>query len=554
MQKRLLVLGGIIFFIATGWLYLSHPPVFNSPDEAANYAVIERFARSEGLWLPAVAADTQEIRNLVHPRSMQVAGERLVPAGFLGLPVLYGAVAWLTHPRALAALTPLFALAGLAALYFLVLKVWVPDGPSERRPRDDRRVALWSVALLALHPAFWYYTARGLFHNVLFVSLLLMGVCAMAYRNVILEARLWRADRIQRHKGIVSAGIDVIALILIWLALLVRPSEIWWVLALGVALLWWHRTLFSRERIVWWFVTGAMLALATILLYRYVYGDVSLAAVAAQYGGGTEGVMTRAWWRFLLPFGFHPRVMLWTAARWYGLLALPFTALTLGGLFLTFRAQSQNIRRWLWVFLGVTLWLFIVYGSWLIFDNPSREVTVGGAYLRYWLPSFVLGAPLGAYAIVWCMEKISNKWRLVAGGAVALALLAFTFYVTVMRTDGARDVGQAMDTGAAIRNALKTHDGGIPDNSVILTDREDKFVIGQWQVIQPVKNADNLRAVYTLLNEGKPVFFVTPARSIDEWRDLRDHWFADARVMYTYWFSVGEYEVHALKRVTIPSS
>ncbi|OGL88655.1 hypothetical protein A3H75_00655 [Candidatus Uhrbacteria bacterium RIFCSPLOWO2_02_FULL_51_9] len=147
------------------------------------------------------------------------------------------------------------------------------------------------------------------------------------------------------------------------------------------------------------------------------------------------------------------------------------------------------------------------------------------------------------------MEKLSKKWRIMVGAAVALVLIVFTFYVAVVRTDGVRDAGQAMDTGAAIRSALKTHDGGIPANSVILTDREDKFFVGVWQVIQPVKNTDNLRAVFNLLNEGKPVFFVTPTRTIDEWRDLKDHWFKDARIMYTYWFSVGEYEVHALKRV-----
>ncbi len=507
-----LIAGAIIFFLSTSALYIILEPVFNSPDEAANYAVIERFARGEGLWLPAVAADTQETQNLVHPRSMQVVGDRLVPAGFVGLPVLYGFIARITHIGVVDVLTPLVALGGIVALYFLVLKVW-----------GDRRVAMWSAALLALHPAFWYYTARGLFHNVLFVSLLLLGVCAMTYRKVIP------------------------ALILIWLALLVRPSEFWWVFAF--LFFFWERRSFSWKRIVTWLAAGTVLALATIALYRYVYGDVSLFAVAAQYGGGTEGVVNQTWWRWFLPFGFHPRVMLWSAVRWYGLLALPFTLLSLGGLALTIRAQSQNIRRWAWVFLGVTVWLLVVYGSWLIFDNPSHEVTVGGAYLRYFLPSFVLGAPLGAYVMVWCMEKLSNKWRIVVGGAVAFVLIAFTFYVAVLRIDGVRDVGQAMDTGAAIRNALKTHDGGISATSVILTDREDKFVMSQWQVIQPVKNTDNLRAVYDVLNEGKPVFFVTPARTIDEWRDLKENWFASARITYTYWFSVGEYEVHALKRV-----
>ncbi|MEK7102145.1 MAG: hypothetical protein AAB912_00765, partial [Patescibacteria group bacterium] len=385
INGRIVIALGALFFISTSWLYSASPAVFNSPDEAANFAVIEHFTRSEGLWLPAVAADTQETRNLVHPRSMQVVGDRLVPAGFLGLPVIYGVIAYVTHPIVLAILSPLVALAGIAALYFLVLKMWVPDGPSERRPRDDRRVAMWSAFLLMAHPAFWYYTARGLFHNVLFVSLLLAGFCSVAYRRVIL------------------------GIIFIFLALLTRPSEIWWVAILAILVFMWYRDTVSSRQIVGWVAIAGLLVLATVGLYSYVYGGVSLSAIAAQYGGGTEGVVSGAWWRWILPFGFHPRVMMFSTARWYGLLVLPFTLLTLGGLALTIRAQSQNIRRWAWMFLGVTAWLIAVYGSWLIFDNPSRDVTIGGAYLRYWLPSFVLGAPLGAYVIVWCMEKISNK-------------------------------------------------------------------------------------------------------------------------------------------------
>lgn len=535
MQKRLLIIGGIVFFISTSWLYLSTPTVFNSPDEAANAAVIRQFADGKGLWLPAAVADTQDIRNLVHPRSMQVVGGRLVPAGFLGLPALYGVIALVTHSRVIDVLTPLAALGGLVALYFLVLRGW-----------NDRRIAAWSVALLALHPAFWYYTTRGLFHNVLFVSLLLISF------SVILRPRFVGAEESHTNQmrsfGPLALRMTI-AIVFLWLAILVRPSELWWVLALVLLYLWWQRSVMTKKQIMSWLLLGGGLALITVALYRYVYGDVSFVAVAAQYGGGTEGMAAQAWWRWFLPFGFHPRVMLWSVVRWYGLLALPFTLLTLGGLALVFRTRMENARRWAWLFLGITLWLFIVYGSWLIFDNPSRDVTIGGAYLRYWLPSFVLGAPFGAYAIVWCMDKLSNKWRIIGGATAVLVLVAFTMYVAVIRTDGVRDVKQASEMGERIREALKTHDGGIPANSIILTDREDKFLVDEWQVIQPVKNHDNLRAVYELLNEGKSVFFVTPARSIDEWRDLKEGWFGQARLMYTYWFSVGEIEVHALKRV-----
>lgn len=234
---------------------------------------------------------------------------------------------------------------------------------------------------------------------------------------------------------------------------------------------------------------------------------------------------------------------------WYGWLLLPQALLTLLGIVAVWRAKKRSMRRWLFAYCSVTAWLFLVYGSWLIFDNPSHDVTIGGAYLRYWLPSFVLGAPLAGFALSWIMQKFNKKIALAIGGVVIAGLAGFLVYRAVFSTDGARDVAKAMDFGAELRIALKTHDLGIPDNSIILTDREDKYLTGVWQVITPVKNQDNVQAVYDLLNEGKPVYFVTHLRTIDEWRDLKDNWFNPAHLMYTYWFSVGDYEVHAMRRI-----
>ena len=209
----IMIAGAIIFFASTSFLYLSRASVFNSPDEAAHFAVIQQFARSGELWLSAVPADTQDTRILVHPRSMRVIGDRIVPSGFVGLPFVYGVMARAVPesalPFLLALLTPLMATVALFAFYHIVARLFA-----------DTRVAEWSTVFLALHPAWWYYTVRGLFPNVLLVSLLLISAWLfLRHRQSIVE-----------DAAMVACGA---------LALLVRPSEIWWGAGLSVVVVCW---------------------------------------------------------------------------------------------------------------------------------------------------------------------------------------------------------------------------------------------------------------------------------------------------------------------------
>ena len=164
-KKRWWIAGAVIFFLSTVLLYSASAPVFNSPDEASTYSAISSFWEGRAWHKSAAAVTLPGVKELIYPRSMFVLGDKIVLRGFWGLPVLYSIVSWPFAQIVLGgivfALTPLMSFAVLWGLYHLVSHFFYHPHPC------------WFVFLLSFHPSFWYYTARGMLHNVLFVSLLL---------------------------------------------------------------------------------------------------------------------------------------------------------------------------------------------------------------------------------------------------------------------------------------------------------------------------------------------------------------------------------------------
>jgi hypothetical protein len=121
--------------------------LFVSPDEHAVWTFAERIATTG---VARVSEARNEILNgLLFPRSAVSMGETIVPAGFLGMPYLVGAL-YSTSPFLAASAGPLFSVLGLAALFFIIKKMG-----------GTKEYALLSVVALALHPAWWYYSIRS---------------------------------------------------------------------------------------------------------------------------------------------------------------------------------------------------------------------------------------------------------------------------------------------------------------------------------------------------------------------------------------------------------
>lgn len=172
----------VAMLYVVGSLILVNPAqVYVSPDETANAFFAERFA--ESLSLRGLSDPLLESFDRIHPRSTLVEDGALVPGSFLGLPVVYGFFVMVLGPMVLWILTPLLTILAAHGWRRLVERF------------TTSAVANISYLLFLLHPAVWYYSARGLMHNVLFLDLLVLAVWLWVVRPV------GEVERGERWKG-----------------------------------------------------------------------------------------------------------------------------------------------------------------------------------------------------------------------------------------------------------------------------------------------------------------------------------------------------------------
>lgn len=491
-------------FLAYAFLPLSAPPRYNSPDEASNAFFSAHFARTGYLWYFEPLNLTGN--DVVHPRSVRVVDNFLVPGGFIGLPVLYGGIGRVLGAGVIPYLTPLFALAGVAAWGALV------------RWRFGTKVGIASAVLLAAHPAWWYGASRTMMPNVLFTALVAVSAWlffATPIRAAV-ERRTKEGLRLLRASDAALAGIAAST------AVAVRMAESYW-LALAAALLLafaWRRKAVPWARIAV-FVAGAVLTLAPFLLMNHtLYGH----PLATGYGAGVDvpaGDVPRGMGDRLLgplrpllfPLGFAPRVALenfWTYGiaffGWWSMLVICALVAAAG----SWKRQPAEWRKdaaaYSAVAGAVTAWLVLFYGSWTVQDNPDPSaVTIGSSYLRYWLPAFMLSTAPVAWLAVTAAER-GLKPRV---GRLLLPAVA-ALYVAASGLDVFGASGEGLLT---VRRNLVRYDAVVkeiveitPKASVIIVDRADKYVFPDRPVITPLR-ADSTYAALDVLQRHAAIWY-----------------------------------------------
>lgn len=152
-----------VFFVLYSAPRFRQPLINSSPDEAANYFFTRLFAE-EGV-LNKYEALNEGIDPVVHQRSINVNPENyLVPGSFLGIMLIYGFISKIFGSGIIIFLTPLFAALSSLFFYGIMKKIF------------SRKIAFVSAILMLSHPVFFYYSTRSMFHNVLFIALLIMGI------------------------------------------------------------------------------------------------------------------------------------------------------------------------------------------------------------------------------------------------------------------------------------------------------------------------------------------------------------------------------------------
>ena len=417
---------------------------FSSPDETANYFWISRIARGKPLYY------FEELNglgnNLVHPRSVNAVGGKIVPGSFLGMIIIYGFLAKIFGLWVVPYLTPFFSVLGIVFFYLLIKEIF-----------QKKTISLLAAMLLSFIPPWLYYSSRGMYHNILFMSLLIMGIYELFYifgtghiksfKFKVLNFNLILNSLILKYFLYFFVGL------LIGLAIITRTAEIVWV---GVTVIFIFALHFKK---IHWpgfflFLCGLYLP-ALILMYhnQILYGQVISAGYRSiiPEGGVGEMVDSGVLWQILItPFGFDLKLILVNSFNYlYNFLPYWSAPVVVGAfLFLVLPSKSIqiNYKKRIIYFaycLLLTAYLLIFYGSWSITDRIDQaNLSLGTSYVRYWLPIYIVSMPfLAAFILQSSNFLISNhfKFKIVYRAALVFAMIILFFMpslnLTVHKTD-----------------------------------------------------------------------------------------------------------------------
>lgn len=404
----------VIFFLgASSFNYFTQSDGFikwSSPDETANYNFAKLFGQERKL--SVFESYNLYADDIIHPRSIRSDHGELKPVSFLGIELIYGQIVHWTNFKVLPYLTPLFAAIGLIFYYLLVGRIF------------GRRNAMLSTVVLTFFPVYIYFSARSMFHNVLFVDLLIVGLYFAVMAGQTKEKNKLKILTIDPHtldwkKFIYPA----LAGFFIGLAIITRTSELLW-LGPMLFILW----LINIRRLG---IVKLMIILSFILvgilpaLYwnNILYGSptsggypemnqslfdiaqtsTSLVKTVINHDGYIVNMFNQLRDN-IFHFGFQPRESMRTFVYYFVIMFYWLFWPAVLGLILFF----QDWRHWkarhyayLLSFIIFSLILVFYYGSWEFHDNPDpKSFTIGNSYTRYWLPIYLAAIPLFSLFII----------------------------------------------------------------------------------------------------------------------------------------------------------
>ena len=485
---------------------------WNSPDETANYYFAKSYATSHTLskFEPAniIASD------LVIPRSIKSDHGWLKPVSFLGIILIYGEIGSLTSPAVIPYLTPFFGALGIIFFYLLTRRLF------------SERIGLISAALLAVFPVYVYYSVRSMFHNVLFIVLLIIGfyflIVALDRSYLAVKKIKFKSWQLPRN---VRWGWVFIFLsgLFVGLAVITRTSELLWLgPVLLIILLFYGRRLGLSKIII--FINGLILGLLPALYFNLIlyqspfyggYGQMNQSIVtitrastdlvkhtvaapvvtAAATSTSIYHQLFNSIFHTIFYFGFDTKQS-WNMFLHYVILMFPWLVWLSGfGLaaLAAFNFSKPKKKYLVYLLIWVTLSAILVlyYGSWRFTDNPdASRYTIGNSYTRYWLPMYLMALPLAALAIEFGLRVLFLFFRkrnyykaLVAGGAAVIVLLIASSSINFLlfgSEEGLVNLYYNTNNNKQLGNLVFSL---TPPQSIIMTEYHDKILFPERQVI-----------------------------------------------------------------------
>ncbi len=533
------------FFIATSsFNYLTQKDDFIkwlSPDETANYTFAKYYGQVGDLRI--FEKYNLYVDDIIHPRSFKSDNGELKPMSFLGMLLIYGQFVKYAGYRVLPYLTPFFGAVGIIFFYLLVKNLF------------GKRNAFISAFLFGTLPPYLYYSARSMFHNVLFVVLLIIGLY-FAVRMVKVKARI-AADKTRtatKRKQIAASLLaqakqaDWIGIVFaalgggfIGLAIAVRSSELLWVAPLLI-ILW----LFNVRRIGFTklivFISFIYIAMLPVfywnqVLYGFPYfggypemnsslsgitatGAEILKATAIGDITASKNLFSRLV-DFIFFFGFQPRESLkMFYAYFVRMFPLLFAFAVAGAalFFIRVKKLKKKYVAYLLAYLAAGAILVFYYGSWQFHDNPDPgSFTIGNSYTRYWLPIYIGAIPFASYFIMLVTRSLFPKRlfsgrrrirnvliksaRVIAVAAMAAVSVSFILY------GSEEGLVASAQRQLASKGELDTVLALTERNATIITEYHDKLFFPERKVIYGLFNDSNLVNDYRILAGLLPVYY-----------------------------------------------
>jgi len=403
---------------------------FNSPDETLNYFFTLRLAQDKPLYYQEPLEGLGN--NLIRSRSVNVVGNQVVPGSFYGMYFIYGNLASIFGSSIITYLTPFFAVVGVIFFYLLITLIF------------NRHIALITSLLAYTFPGWVYFAARSMYHNVLFVSLLIVGLYLLAKLLLKPKDNVLKSQQkvdLSWIKKIKNYFLYSLAGSLVGLSLITRTSEIGWVAVLVVLIF-----IFNIKRINWFgllfFITFLVITFIPVFALNYeIYNSPLSVSYRPDITGEVEQLIRRPgllYELFISPFGFsietistNARYFLFDFFKHTSIFALVgFVLWIILSLF-----KSRNIsgvlgiknrpRQWAYFifFLVISVLLLVYYGSWEISDRIDEgTVSMGTSFIRYWLPIYFGMLPFIGL-LIYSFISLIRKWVWTRPVIVLLLLL-----------------------------------------------------------------------------------------------------------------------------------
>jgi hypothetical protein len=526
----------ILYGVTLGALSFGMNGFVNSPDEAANAYFSEVYAMEKSFIVEQTLS--QASYGLLHPRSMATAPGVLLPGSFLGLPFFAGLASMAFGPGAIYWVTPVLLVLALFAWKEAVSHLF-----------QNERLGLLATFFFAIHPGVWYYGMRAMMHNVGFLAFLVFAFWFMVRKPLQIHVHKKWLDFAMG--GLMVAG-----------ALFFRTAEAPWVLVLlaGLAMVsLWQKWVKGGEILA--AILGLMVGLAGVLwLNALTFGHPFTTGYSAAESfvevtipvSESEEVMPERHQiaQLLLPFGFHERVLLRTSWQYLFLLYPWMSILSLLGILFLLKEkdvrQQPEWRAYLGTFAFLTIWLVLVYGSWVIYDNPDpKAITLANSYVRYWLPIFTMMSVFAAFAIDQLLGKAKEKGGWARNWSVTiilLSLLGFSANLVWLGVDGVQETRVNLRSFEA-RQAIILEE--TEAEAIIVVDYADKYLFPHRQVVVPLRDEKNYLHL-PVLREIAPLYYYGITLPEEDLRYLQEEKLSDLGLTITAIREIGAETLYSI--------